>query len=342
MVIVRSMQDVGRRIALVPAPPFARAACGGTGQARLRTGVFALCAAVACDGGPQTAAPEARAAIAPMPVAPPAALEGVDAIVSPAGAPVDLEAAADAAPSRALPEGARLSEAPHVRVAELVAALEAIAVALDDAPALRDEYAAWTAAHGLTPTDRLWRDWVRVRLVFECVRDGGLWQLRWAITNRAPRSDAIWDQWAALDGFDPASEGAADVPTATAECDELSALFAVLVRRLGVQDVGLFWPEWNHVVAVWTIADGQVAPVRVVVPTSQIFLDEDASLGTTGFDPWRQKTIYEYRRRDVRDDAELPGPLARYFIARAWAEIERSQVDLQRARNARSAVLGGS
>lgn len=295
-----------------------------------------LCAAVACGGGPQTEAPAVRGAIAPAP-------ERAVEVEIAAAAPLPVAAVApQPAPPRALPEGARLPEGPRVRVADLVAALEAIAVALDDVPALRDEFAAWTAAQRLTPTDRLWRDWIRVRLVFECVRDGGLWQLRWAITNRAPRSDAIWAQWAALDGFDPESDAALDLATATAECDELSALFAVLVRRLGVEDVGLFWPEWNHVVAVWTIADGQQAPVRVVVPTSQIFLDDEASLGTTGFDPWRQKTIYEYRRRDVRDDAELPGPLARFFVARAWAEIERTQVELQRDRNARSARLGGS
>jgi hypothetical protein len=327
------MLDVGWREALVPV------ADRSTARERLRTGVLSLCAAVAgdagCDAGPPTAAPEARDVSAPASVDPPAPAPVADPNAIATADP-------ELAPARTLPDGARLPDAPRVRVAALVAALEAIAAALEDVPALRDEYAAWCRAHALEPTDRLWRDWVRVRLVFECVRDGGLWQLRWAITNRAPRSDAIWAQWAALDGFDPDAEAALDTATATAECDELSALFAVLVRRLGVEDVGLFWPEWNHVVAVWTITDGQAAPVRVVVPTSQIFLDDDASLGTDGFDPWRQKTIYEYRRRDVRDDAELPGPLARFFVARAWAEIERSQAELQADRNARSAKLGGS
>lgn len=334
------MLDVGWRDALVPGPACLRRTDCSTARGRLRTGVLSLCAAVACDAGcdagPPTARPEIRDVGAPASVDAPAPAELV-------ADPNELAAAdPELAPSRTLPDGARLPDGPRVRVAALVAALESIAVALEDVPAVREEYVAWCRAHGLEPSDRLWRDWVRVRLVFECVRDGGLWQLRWAITNRAPRSDAIWAQWAALDGFDPDAEAALDTATATAECDELSALFAVLVRRLGVEDVGLFWPEWNHVVAVWTITDGQAAPVRVVVPTSQIFLDDDASLGTDGFDPWRQKTIYEYRRRDVRDDAELPGPLARFFVARAWAEIERSQVELQADRNARSAKLGGS
>lgn len=230
-----------------------------------------------------------------------------------------------------------LPDGTHVTVAALVVALERIAEKLEGAPTVLADYEAWIAHHGLAPSDRLFRDYVRVRLVFECVRDGGLWQLRWAITNEQPRSDEIWAAWAALDAFDPATEAA----TATAECDELSALFAHLVRRLGVQDVGLFWPTWNHVVAVWTVA-GEDGPVRIVVPTSQIFLDRGATLGTDGFDPWKQKTIYEYRRRDVRDDARLPSVLARWFVARAWTELGRSQAELQADRNARSDRLGGS
>ena len=55
-----------------------------------------------------------------------------------------------------------------------------------------------------------------------------------------------------------------DAPSATAECDELSALFAFFTHRLGVDDVGLFWPTGNHVVAVWTV-EGSEGPVRIVV-----------------------------------------------------------------------------
>jgi hypothetical protein len=234
-------------------------------------------------------------------------------------------------PPPALPDG------DTVTVAELVTALEAVAVSLEDRPALAADYETWRAAHGLAASEKLWRDYVRVRLVFECVRDGGLWGMRWAITNRAPNSDEVWAQWAKNDGFDASNETA----TATAECDELSALFAVLVRRLGVEDVGLFWPVWNHVVAVWTVP-GEKGPVRVVVPTSQIFLDADASLGTDGFNPWKQKKIYEYRRKDVKDGAKLPAALARWFVDRAWRDGGRSQAELQAQRNARSARLGGS
>ena len=100
-----------------------------------------------------------------------------------------------------------------------------------------------------------------------------------------------------------------------AECDELSALFAFLVRRLGVKQVGLFWPVWNHVVAVWTIADD----VRIVVPTSQIFIGADESLGTDAFDPWKQKTIYAYGRRDVKPQHRINAALARFFVQQARA-----------------------
>jgi hypothetical protein len=234
-------------------------------------------------------------------------------------------------PPPALPDG------ETVTFADLVVALEAVAVSLESRPALAADYAAWRTAHGITDSEKVWRDYVRVRLVFESVRDGGLWGMRWAITNRAPNSDEVWAQWKRLDDFDAGTE----IATATAECDELSALFAVLVRKLGVEDVGLFWPVWNHVVAVWTVP-GEKGPVRIVVPTSQIFLDADASLGTDGFNPWKQKTIYEYRRKDVKDGTKLPAALVRWFVEQAWREAGRPQTELQAERNARSARLGGS
>ena len=235
-------------------------------------------------------------------------------------------------PAPALPEG------DTVHVSDLVGALESIAVAIEAEPAVRADFDALRDAFDLPDDERLFRDYVRVKLVFESTRDGGLWQMRWSITNRDPNSDAVWSQWQTQKEW--ASDEAQ--PSATAECDELSAMFAFLVRRLGVEDVGLFWPVWNHVVAVWTVTDRHGKPVRIVVPTSQIFLDEDASLGTRGFDPWKQKTIYEYRRRDAKGELELPAELARFFVERSWAEAHRSQDELQRARNELSNRLGGS
>lgn len=236
------------------------------------------------------------------------------------------------APAPALPAG------DTVALDDLVVALEAIAVAMEGEPAVRADFDALRESFALPDDAALFRDYVRVKLVFESARDGGLWQIRWRITNREPRSDAIWSQWSAIDAW----TGSDAEASATAECDELSALFAFLVRRLGVEDVGLFWPVWNHTVAVWTVAGRDGKPVRIVVPTSQIFLEESASLGTHGFDPRKQKTIYEYRRRDAKPTLALPAALVRFFVERSWAEAHRSQAELQRARNERSARLGGS
>jgi hypothetical protein len=135
------------------------------------------------------------------------------------------------------------------------------------------------------------------------------------------------------------------VTTATAECDELSALFAFVAQRIGLgrsetSEVGLFWPTGNHVVAVWTIDPKAEHPVRVVVPTSQIFLDADQSLGTEGFDPWTQKRIFDYRHQDVPAELELPAPLASYFVLQVRRYGGRSRAQLQQMRNAREQAQG--
>ena len=103
------------------------------------------------------------------------------------------------------------------------------------------------------------------RLLYEATRDAGLWNLHWTITDRPPNSDNIWRQWHAM------GQPSALSPTASAECDELSALFAFLARRSGVKGVGLFWPYPNHTVAVWELHPAERPTIRVVVPTSQIF-----------------------------------------------------------------------
>jgi hypothetical protein len=51
-------------------------------------------------------------------------------------------------------------------------------------------------------------------------------------------------------------------------------------------------------------------PIRIVIPTSQIFLT-DADIRK--FDPWHQKTIYEYTPRAVPDSFVLPKPLFDFF-----------------------------
>ncbi|HET6585238.1 MAG TPA: hypothetical protein VFG69_17390 [Nannocystaceae bacterium] len=249
-------------------------------------------------------------------------------------APAPSAAASPATPPRA--PAPTLPAGDTVTLDDLVAALAAIALAMEAEPTVRADFDALRESFALPDDPALYRDYVRVKLVFESARDGGLWQIQWRITNREPRSDAIWTQWQGL------TDAPGDDATASAECDELSALFAFLVRRLGVENVGLFWPVWNHVVAVWTVADRDGAPVRIVVPTSQIFLDDAQSLGTRGFDPGKQKTIYEYRRRDAKPTLALPAALARFLVERSWADAHRPQAELQRERNERSARIGGS
>lgn len=223
-----------------------------------------------------------------------------------------------------------------VTVGELLEALRAELPQVADSAAVRADYQRFLLAHGLDTSQLDLKTYAAVHVAFEATRDGGLWGLQWDITNRSPRSDEVWSQWSDW-------EGEGEGITAVAECDELSALFAFVVRRLGVEEVGLFWPTGDHTVAVWTIARGQgQRPVRVVVPTSQVYLSADATLGDTTFDPWKQKTIWEYRRRDVRLDLELPAPLARRFLARVHVHAPRSGADLQRRRNRQARALGGS
>ncbi|TXI46101.1 MAG: hypothetical protein E6Q50_15480 [Lysobacter sp.] len=224
-----------------------------------------------------------------------------------------------------------------VAISELFAALSTEADALGRSRGVRDEYDALRAKHGLPDDARLYADYLRVRLAFEATRAGGLWGLEWRVTDRLPQSDAVWTQWRAVAA--PARGAAWPATTAIAECDELSALFAVVARGIGLSrrsQVGLFWPTSNHTVAVWIVGDaGDGRSVRVVVPTSQIFLDSAQSLGTDAFDPWRQPRIYDYGRRDIDANTTLPAPLARYFMAQVRRDGARSRGELQGLRNRR-------
>lgn len=233
----------------------------------------------------------------------------------------------------------RASAAERTSLELLVAELQAVADAMEEDPTVQADFEAFARARSLTPTAKLRHDYTRVKLAFEATRDGGWWHLRWDITNRKPNSEEVFAQWRA----DPALFDAAGEPlaTATAECDELSALFAFVVRRLGVDKVGLFWPVWNHVVAVWSVREAETTH-RVVVPTSQIFLSADASLGTDGFNPWKQKTIFTYRRKDASMRSTLPASLVRAFVDQAWTHAFEDQETAQAKRNARSRTLDGS
>ena len=161
------------------------------------------------------------------------------------------------------------------------------------------------------------------------------------MTDQLPQSDRIWAQWDALALPDRV---ALPPSTAVAECDELSALFAVVARGMRLSPrsrVGLFWPTGNHTVAVWTILPAPAtvgaapAEVRIVVPTSQVFLDGAQSLGTRAFDARTQPKIFPYARRDIADDHALPAALARYFVQQVRRHAGDPQGLLQTARNRR-------
>lgn len=229
----------------------------------------------------------------------------------------------------------------RVAVRDLFAALSREADRLAASQVVRDDYRRLMQAQGLPEDSALYADYLRIRIAFEATRAGGLWGLQWRVTDQLPQSDRIWAQWKALGS---ASDGAWPPATAIAECDELSALFAVVARGMGLSirsRVGLFWPTSNHTVAVWMIqpapaASGSApAEVRIVVPTSQVFLDGAQSLGTRGFDPWTQPKIFPYARRDVADDHPLPAALARYFVRQVRRHIGDPQGLLQTARNRR-------
>ena len=69
---------------------------------------------------------------------------------------------------------------------------------------------------------------------------------------------------------------------------------------------------------------------RIVVPTSQIFLNPDVSLGTKGFDPSSQKRINDYRKADVPVRFSIPGHLKVFMLDSLRRKIGNPAVELQR------------
>ncbi|WNO10796.1 hypothetical protein [Teredinibacter sp. KSP-S5-2] len=230
----------------------------------------------------------------------------------------------------------------YVTYSELISSLENIIKnEIETSEVIKAEFVALQQSHGIAGSERVYREFVRVRTIFEATRDSGLWQLRWGITDKEPNSDSIWHQWDALVG-NSFWEKESLQPTAIAECDELSALFAFISSSLGVKNVGLFWPTWNHTVAVWTTENEQGEPVRIVIPTSQVFISANATLGTKEFDPYKQKTIYRYHRQDVKKDHKIPVSLARMMIDRVKDNGTMPSSLLQERRNLTSKIFGGS
>lgn len=248
------------------------------------------------------------------------------------------EAPATAPNSEPLPASEPLfASRATVPYRELLDEVRRVADELASAPEVERSYRALLADHDLLPSDVSIQSYSRVRLVFEATRDGGLWGVKWAITDRMPWSDAVWEQWRAFDfgALDP------DV-TAIAECDELSALFAFLARDVGIEGfVGLHWPAWNHTVAVWELRRGatvgnQKDKVRVMVPTSQVWLSREATLGSHEFKT--DRVVFPYARQDLKPESELSASLARFLVGRLERYGELSSEALMERRNR----LGGS
>jgi hypothetical protein len=278
----------------------------------------------------------------------PCSIQSASAVVIQAAAPVDPPALSRSrAPGTASPlpipepvpaSAPRLFEGrATVSYAEFLDELRRVAARLEAAPTVREGYERLRYEYRLSEEELPLESYSRVRLVFEAARDGGLWGIRWAITDRMPWSDHIWKQWRSVDF-------AGDPPevTAIAECDELSAMFAFLARDLGVVGtVALFWPAWNHTVAVWELRRAphgrkEGERVRILVPTSQVWLSRIATLGTREFKT--NHPVFAYQRKDLRLDRELGIGLVRYLIGQLEAYGARSDEELIERRNR----LGGS
>ena len=144
--------------------------------------------------------------------------------------------------------------APPTSLSQFVSAIREKAKLLESSSGMRLGFQSFTSAYKIAPASVSYSDYVLARLFYEAARDAGFWNVHWTITNMPPNSDKIWGQWKSV------RKPSFLTPTASAECDELSALYAFLLGRAGVRGVGLFWPYPNHTVAVWVLhpANGKV------------------------------------------------------------------------------------
>lgn len=175
---------------------------------------------------------------------------------------------------------------------------------------MRSSFQSFTSAYKIRPDSISDSDFVVVRLLYEATRDGGFWNMHWTVTNMPPNSDQVRRQWKLVSaGFSAGSHS---------PCRVRRTLGALRVPR--------------------TIRRAQ-GDVRVVVPTPQIFLDVTDSFATRKFNPWHQKTIYEYTRHDVADAFQLPKPLFDYFFEQVDRYGGATDSTLQQLRYLREGVF---
>jgi len=233
------------------------------------------------------------------------------------------------------------AQAPHISstfitAKEFFQQLSSQLANMPESASVKKDFEIFSWRHDLDPDKSLYDQYVKLKVLYESTRDGGLWGLQWQITNREPDSTKIWRQW---------QSGKCDIslvkPTAIAECDEISALLAFLSKKMGIRGIGLYWPTWNHTIAVWFMKPGANKEIRIMVPTTQIFLQESDYFGTGKFDAWSQKIVYEYRGRDIQDNSLLPKKLADFFMQQISKYAGASEKTLQYIRYLRNSVFRG-
>ncbi len=205
---------------------------------------------------------------------------------------------------------------------------------LPESASVKKDFEIFSWRHDLDPDKSLYDQYVKIKALYEATRDAGLWGLQWQITNREPNSTRIWRQWQSIKG---------DIsllrPTAIAECDEISALLAFLSKKMGIRGIGLFWPTWNHTIALWFMKPKAKKEIRIIVPTTQIFLQESDYFGTDKFDPWHQKSVNEYQGQDIKDTSPLTKKLTDFFIRQINKYACAAEKTLQYIRYLRDSVF---
>jgi hypothetical protein len=207
----------------------------------------------------------------------------------------------------------------EVTYSEFIDEFRKIADSLSSHPEVKAAHQALLLQKQLTEEELPLESFSRVRLAFESARDSGLWGIRGVVTDQMPWSDRIWQQWAERD-FTPEAPVAGVAqpafPSAEAECDELGALFSILARDLGVIGfVGLHWPYWNHVVPIWQVNRKDGTFVRIIVPATQTFLDNEETIGTTGLPA--KRVIFPYVRKDRKSKTLISADLARFLLTQS-------------------------
>ena len=97
----------------------------------------------------------------------------------------------------------------------------------------------------------------------------------------------------------------------------------------------------NHTVAVWMPRRTNASQARIVLPSSQVFLQPDDGFDTRAFDPRAQRVIYEYDRVDAPNDRALPERLVRFFIEQVRRYAAASDRTQRAMRQIRARFMAG-